>query len=151
MAKRVSTALDNGQMPSSMIAPYLIRMEQQSLPPGTADLPIHHPSTIMPTTTTMTSTAAGTMLQPYGSAGGGGGGGGRHHHASGKACGICACSACTLCTLCIILSFAIGIVCAVVLVFHPWSTTVEYHDDGYNEHNDGTVEWMTPFPSASPP
>lgn len=145
MVRKVSAALDNGNnMPNTS---YLVRMEQQSLPPGTTDLPMHPPP---PTTTT----TAGTILQQHGYTGVVGMQQHHHHHlgSNGRKCGICWC---TTCTLCIGTTLVIGIILVALFVVKPWSKVVHswsHMDDNGSNNNDGSVgEWMTLYPSVSPP
>jgi hypothetical protein len=148
MVARISTALDTGHMPATS---YLIRMEQQSLPPGTADLPLHQPpsssllssqNAVVPTTLAAAA-AAGSIRQSQ-----------NHRHHYGRSCGICACSTITFC---IVISIVIIIVAVFVIqpwnmMVHPSSSTSMYDDNNHNSNNhDGYVgSWTTPVPTATP-
>ncbi|KAL3756961.1 hypothetical protein ACHAWU_007340 [Discostella pseudostelligera] len=116
-AKEISAALDNGQMPAKS---YMIRMKQQSLPPGMEELP---PSR---------QTFVGTMRQQLHD----------RRHDYGR---TFVCISLTLCIGMIIL-----IVMVALFVTQPWnkveySSYSSTYDDITNNH-----EVTTPCPTASP-
>ncbi|KAL7432121.1 hypothetical protein ACHAXH_002891 [Discostella pseudostelligera] len=116
-AKEISAALDNGQMPATS---YMIRMKQQSLPPGMEDLPASR------------TTFVGTMRQQLHD---------RHHHHYG---GTFACISLTLCIGMIILIVILFVTQPwnSRVEYSSYSST---YDDITNNH-----EVVTPCPTASP-
>ena len=122
MAREVSNSLENGHMPSSS---YMIRMEQQTLPPGTEDLTTHPP----PLNTALVASSGSTILQPVVRSGN------VYYRRGRTSCSIRWCITCTL--LCGLL-FAVIIVLVGVFVIQPWYFPSSMNnegsiDDGYGE------------------
>ena len=143
MARKVSAELDNGQMPSKS---YMIWMEQQTLPPGTSDLPPRHAST---STTTAAATMTGggtTVVHELSTAAGM-----VHHNHDhrgrgwGRMCGACWCSVFTMC--CVFSFVVIIIIIMMVFMTQPWKTMMHSFP---LLHDDGSVGWSMPYPSILP-